>query len=129
MITMGSWRSLSAFQFIHRLNVTQRPEVERRVAFFRNEALRFFIIVLRELLKDLAGLHRQGAVDKNRHLRQVAVTHHAVEIVNQLLRAPDRESRDDDLAAAFQCAPGTHREIQQKHLPDCCAVCRRRCIP
>ena len=61
-----------------------------------HEVEHLLVIALGMIVEDLGHIDRQGTVDKNRDARYAPLVDHAVEEVDQRLRASYGEGGDDD---------------------------------
>jgi len=76
-------------------------EVQSLHAVFGDKLPGFIVKALGMFAIKHGGVDRQGAIHNNGHIRDQTIINCLAEKVGQILRATNRESRHDDLAAAF----------------------------
>ena len=101
MMMAGSFKSFSFIELADFADVGQVFHAEG-ILLFVQEFVDGVVETFRVQAVNLRGVHAQRAVHENRHARQFPRQRELVQHINNLLRAPHRKRRDDDLAVLFQ---------------------------
>ena len=72
------------------------------IGLFPQEPVDGVVEAFRVQTEDFRGIHAQGAIDKDGHLRQCPGERQLMERIDNLLGSPDRKRGDDDLPLARQ---------------------------
>ena len=94
---------IQRLRFLDRAGVHQAVKTQRRAMLvMADKFLSLGIKALFVLFKNIGRIHGQRAVHIHRHGGDFMILDHLVQVVDQLLRAPNGKGRDDHLAAAVQ---------------------------